>query len=444
MGGFFDAALRALPAIAGSPYALVAYAGALLAYVVLGWRVARNRNLLRSLEKVPVEDRAKLLRAEMNAVVPDSISAEDWLRGKIHRYYFLAFLVVCLVIVVLAVLGFLNANGRLKISADVYQPPRKTPGPIPDDTLVYRYDTSPGHLSIRPEMRYLEAVASGAFVGSARFQWEFPVISIKVENNTNSVVLLNQIEVQVKNSRINLDPVLVISGFNDASTVSISNGGWGKVVEPKARLSVQSEDSCQQPSAFALSSASSIPIESLDDFARLEFRHLVPEALVRSETKCTSDSQGVVRDRLVYLRTGRLPRQWPPRGCQPLHVCVRGEVTYRTERQEDRVFRFKTLVAVEPKLIRGAVVASSYEYDLYLDAGRSGYVVRKSIAQEIRSRSTDHFLIRLATSHSANLELSLTLSSVSQPAIWTSDVNLTTFVPRWDAKFARLAGQKGR
>jgi hypothetical protein len=180
-----------------------------------------------------------------------------------------------LVIVVLAVLGFLNANGRLKISADVYEPPRKTPEPIPGDALVYRYDASPGHLSIRPELQYLEAVASGAFVGSARFQWEFPVISIKVENNTNNVVLLNQIEVQVRDSRINLDPVLVIRGFNDASTVSIYNDGWGKVIEPKARLSVHNEDSCQQPStASVLSSASSLPIASLDARSDAKFARL--------------------------------------------------------------------------------------------------------------------------------------------------------------------------
>src|SRR5262245_41448979 len=49
------------------------------------------------------------------------ISPEQWLRSKIHRYYFLSFIVTCVAGLVVFVLAILNSHGIADISVDLYE-----------------------------------------------------------------------------------------------------------------------------------------------------------------------------------------------------------------------------------------------------------------------------------------------------------------------------------
>ncbi|MEG0323252.1 MAG: hypothetical protein RR619_04585, partial [Raoultibacter sp.] len=71
--------LGALPDAATSPYAFVAYVLLVIASAVIAWRVKRNKNLLNVLEKIPPEQRAKLIATEMGTPVPPGMTAEQWL-----------------------------------------------------------------------------------------------------------------------------------------------------------------------------------------------------------------------------------------------------------------------------------------------------------------------------------------------------------------------------
>ena len=76
MEGFFANLLKVLPTAATSPYALAAYALAVVAYLILGWRVVRHRELLRHLSKLPKEQRLRALQTEMSEILPESVTFE--------------------------------------------------------------------------------------------------------------------------------------------------------------------------------------------------------------------------------------------------------------------------------------------------------------------------------------------------------------------------------
>jgi hypothetical protein len=101
---FLANALKALPAVASSIPALIGYIFVILAWVLISWRVQRNRVLLKNLEKLPAKDRLNALRSEMGAIdVPADLTAEQWLRARNQTYIFQGFLVVVFAVVILVV-----------------------------------------------------------------------------------------------------------------------------------------------------------------------------------------------------------------------------------------------------------------------------------------------------------------------------------------------------
>jgi hypothetical protein len=109
---FLSSAVTAIPAAAASPFALAAYGLAILAFVVISWRVSRNKNLLHYLRRLPQETRFPALQTEMgNVLLKEGISPEQWLQSKIHRYYFIGFLFLIGAIAVVLVVVFAQIRG---------------------------------------------------------------------------------------------------------------------------------------------------------------------------------------------------------------------------------------------------------------------------------------------------------------------------------------------
>ncbi len=110
---FLSSAFSALPEVASSPLAFVAYLAVVGAWLVIALKVRRNRQLLAHLRELPAGDRLAALKAEMGSLpVPRELSAEQYLRARIHSYYFRGFLAACLTVVVILVVGFAAGSGR--------------------------------------------------------------------------------------------------------------------------------------------------------------------------------------------------------------------------------------------------------------------------------------------------------------------------------------------
>lgn len=82
MGNYIDA----VEAASTSPLALAAYAFALATFAFVHFRSRRNRQLLDKIRHIPASDRKALLQAEMNVVLPEKITAEEWLRSRQQTY----------------------------------------------------------------------------------------------------------------------------------------------------------------------------------------------------------------------------------------------------------------------------------------------------------------------------------------------------------------------
>jgi hypothetical protein len=108
---FIKDILRALPNVASSPFAFVGYVIAIIAWTVIALRVQRNKNLLTNLKSLPSKDRLSALRDEMGTVsLKEGLSPEQYIKAKIHQYYFLAFAILCLTIIILFVVSSVKSQ----------------------------------------------------------------------------------------------------------------------------------------------------------------------------------------------------------------------------------------------------------------------------------------------------------------------------------------------
>jgi hypothetical protein len=103
--------LEALPTVATSPLALVGYIALVAAWLAIGWRIRRNKNLLSAIQHIPSRDRRALVEAEMGGIpAPSELPVEQWLRARIHQYYFVGFIVLCVALVLVLALTGLQAR----------------------------------------------------------------------------------------------------------------------------------------------------------------------------------------------------------------------------------------------------------------------------------------------------------------------------------------------
>ena len=108
---------EALSVAASSPLAMFGYLVGLLASAALIWRVRRNQNLLSKLTDIPRGDRKDVIQSEMGVVLPKSISAEQWLRARLHHYYFLGFLVIAACVTLVGVIAFTHTASATSSNA---------------------------------------------------------------------------------------------------------------------------------------------------------------------------------------------------------------------------------------------------------------------------------------------------------------------------------------
>ena len=75
----------------------------------------------------------------------------------------------------------------------------------------------------------------------------------------------------------------------------------------------------------------------------------------------------------------------------------------------------------------------NYTYELFLEAGRSGYTRNLPLHQEMSPGATDHFLIRIGTDKSARFDLIFSFRTTGGAHLPEVPVLLDVFVPRTQA-----------
>lgn len=112
---FLGDAIKALPTVATSPYALIGYVVTLAAWAFAMHRSVRLKVLMARLEQFPEADRARIVQLEMGEILPPHISAEQWIRARNHRHFLLAGITL---LITLTVIGVVTINAGTEAAKD--------------------------------------------------------------------------------------------------------------------------------------------------------------------------------------------------------------------------------------------------------------------------------------------------------------------------------------
>ena len=406
---FFDG----LPTAAANPLAFIAYVALIGSWLTIAWKVQRNKQLLKHLDKLPEKDRLQALQLEMGGGVRlrAGLNAEQWIRSRTQVYLVVGFVVVCISIImivgIVAVTG--PERGPKVATADVSlravpEPPADQRPRRDDLNVSYSSERKDGTLQIGYHIPYLDALRAGGPVMGVEgvapyFIWGFPELSVKVTNNTPRAIVIVEVQVKVKSSSVDRIPVPVFRSGTSRS-LNIVNEGWGDIVDPALSLDVTSVESCtgdgpggEPPSRMTRKTFSSSDVIPIVD--------LVPSSLRDAD-----------------------------------EVCVFGALTYGTGARQ--TVRFAT--RVRTRVAFGAGMPATGSYRLPLLAGKAGYTAVLPVDQQVASGATDHFVVALAGDKSGHFDLELSLRTTGGEVDLDSRIALDLFVPRSDGvRLARVA-----
>jgi hypothetical protein len=437
---FLIQALRSLPVVATSSYAFLAYLAVVLAWVIIAWKVRRNRTLLENLEKFPEPDRIKIVRDEMGITLKTGLSPEQWIRTRIHKYFFIGFLVTAIVILfIFLVSAFASRQG--KVSVDVTAPEENV-NPSPNghadmmnksdstgvnlestvsasaavpELIHYVYSSSGDLITIRPNATFLKVRAKGGPVlegypnpensSENPFSWlavqkYTPTVSVKVVNNSSQTVYISQAVLKVNSSKVNSNPVLFFLSYHGPQ-FGIDNEGWGRVINPRLSFGFADASLCAVPEGWGEEEFTK-DLPSFFENTTVEIEDVLPEAY-----------------KVADPRVGKT-------------TCLFGTLSYTTELNQRRSIKAKVPIHIGgPRKFDGyGVSKGDAVYSVYLPPGESNYEKHVSIAQVLKPGEGDHFSIKLHTTKSCAFDIDLSLRTTEGGEISRKRIALEVFVPR--------------
>ncbi|MCP4407388.1 MAG: hypothetical protein GY807_06430, partial [Gammaproteobacteria bacterium] len=224
-----------------------------------------------------------------------------------------------------------------------------------DLTARYEYQRAEDILMISYEMPYLSLVDQGGPVEgmdvwwNEPFTWEFPELSVKIANNTESTLLITEAVIEVSSSEIDMNPIIFIEEtLFDVGYFKITNYGWGPAKNVTISFDVTHMGFFSMIDPLNDVTSSKIKLNSIEEDTMLNVESYVPDP----------------------LRNNHM-------------VLVYGIINYSTKGFADKKLGFKVAVALtEPP--PGAPRPPSATYDIFLEAGKAGYKVHRALAQEIK------------------------------------------------------------
>jgi len=430
MGEFLRTALSALPTVATHRLALVGYIVAVLSWLMIAWRVKRNKNLLEHLHKLPKSERLKALEIEMGHVaVKGGLSPEQYLRSRIHLFYFLGFAILCLLIVIVFVVstvigreGAANVDVGLfeslgprfvedsqgqstAVAVESYQAPENVVNYCEGNVLKYTYGRlNDSTIQIKPEMPYLSLLRQASPITNfPTCPFTFPKLSVKVVNNTNRTLVVSEVAINVRSSSTIDMPMLRVAGDSEHPTKQLYfyNEGWQDLLTPIVEYDVTDTRSCKNV-----------------DFANTKYTKQLP-------TIQDSTSIDISQEILNFENDTPISTRYP----DGQFVCVFGRVNYRTTTGPTRIVTFRTSVAVQE--LSGLSTGSPAIYGVALEAGKQGYIKWLSVYHELKAGESDLFLLSVKADRWAQFDLNFSFRTSEGSYLSGNDVFLEIFVPRF-------------
>ena len=93
--------LHSLSVVADHPLALIGYLAVVLAWLIIGLQSRKSKALFSKVKDLPEGDRLKALELEYRSTPKAGLSAEQWMRSRVHLYIFSGFAITCFLVLAL-------------------------------------------------------------------------------------------------------------------------------------------------------------------------------------------------------------------------------------------------------------------------------------------------------------------------------------------------------
>lgn len=100
-----DVLVKGLSEAAKSPLSYVAYMFIVIAWAAITWKESRIKNITNALSLLPEEKRLEALKLEYKLIPKSGLSSSEFLKHERKRYYFLAFAISVIAMLIVATLG---------------------------------------------------------------------------------------------------------------------------------------------------------------------------------------------------------------------------------------------------------------------------------------------------------------------------------------------------
>lgn len=283
-------------------------------------------------------------------------------------------------------------------------------------TVTYDYERrNKNAISISSVLPYRDLLERGGPIegGGASLFWDWPRLSVKIVNNSDRVIQLSEIQLEVRHSEIDTEPIVMIRESTQPATLAVVNHGWGPMVDPAIEATVVHQRECDANEWL------DTPRQSIND--------RLTGVYSNNQGRGADTNPGDPGSTAIYEISPLIPDELR----DDTVACVFGVVEYRNERSESRSVKFKATILINAMGTNAAVSATA-EYLIFLEAGRSGYTKSKPIAFEIGPASVKHFLIRLGTDKSASFDFTIALLVVGEDPIEADEVAIDILTPVYD------------
>ena len=486
---FFKSAFAALPTAAQNPLAFMAYVLVIISATLIALKAKRNQQLLNNLEKLPPEDRLKALELEMEAVrVPPNLTAEQWLKARTQRYYFVGFALVCLTLLIVFTLAVATREKKDPGSVDVTLTPYVAPHAEEPAAPVRQAPARPAVAPARdsedaePEQpkkqrkKGKRSRVQGRRSSAARARPPSPAPSAapsapapspppaRPAAESDADLRLTYSASRVANKLVWEARVPYLDKLQRGGPVSgvayewtpfqwqfpqistkIANSTAQLVVPTEATVQVHKSTPIKEPiPVFKEFSTEAVMIrnEGWGDLvdARLTLAVDREDACLGSELPPLEDTTDIQLGTITDFK--RVPiLQYVSSGLRGAdRICAFGQLAYG-EADRRRTLKFKTRVALDRRVSQG--LPPTNFYDVCLQAGKQGYEKSIGLEQQVAASAADHFVFTFASDQSARYELTLTLKGSGGKTLSSHELSIEVFVPRSGAKGCQDGLRKG-
>jgi hypothetical protein len=287
-------------------------------------------------------------------------------------------------------------------------------------------------------------------------------LDFKVVNNTRQTVFLTEILFEVKESRLDPSPVLLMKSDNmgrNALHFKLLNEGWRTARRVRARfhlIPLKSYLPHGHPHGAGLRPnfrgpyPHQVDIGDVRDGVNVDIAHCFAAAGVDFKRLKKADEGWIWQG---HALTAFMDYRLTPdekRFVRELEAClgpfrhngalVSGVLEYGARSiggaSEERSVRFQTIVYVLNAAAYPKTMASSYEYATKFESSGKNYQRRVSISQELKTGETDRFLVKIGFDKSSRHRFRARLLYNDQQEIVSPEIELLGFAPRSGTPYA--------